>query len=155
MSYLEQLFITRSHRYFALTLSAFGLAGLCCGYLWLGEERQQYHHLQQHHVHLRQQLATMQQTVSRIPAFVEPTVAFVAPLFSVVETLRQSRGQLLHWQPDARQARLELSIAWERVPALFTHIAHYRGLTLNAFQIKAASEAMAIVLVLEFSYETL
>lgn len=155
MSYLEQLFITRSHRYFVLTLFVFGLVGLLCGYLWLDGERQQYRYLQQHHAQLRQQLVTMQQTVSQLPAFAASTVAFAAPLFSVVETLRQSRGQLLHWQPNVRQARLELSVAWERVPSLFAHIAKYRGLTLSAFHIKAAAEAMAVVLVLEFSYENL
>lgn len=155
MSYLEQLFITRSQRYFALTLSMFGLAGLLCGYLWLGDERKQYRYLQHYHAQLRQQLVVMQQKAAVVPATIIPEIAVVAPIFSLVETLRQSRGQLIHWQPDEQQARLELSIAWERMPYLFHHLAHYRGLTLSAFHITAGSGAMAVVLSLEFSYEAL
>ena len=155
LPYLEQLFITRSHRYFVFILSVFGLAGLVCGYLWLGDERQQYRYLQQHDARLRQQLVIMREKISLIPATVIPALPIAAPIFSMTETLRQSRGGLIHWQPDKQHARLELSVAWERVPCLFTHIANYRGLILTSFSMTAASDAMAVILALEFSYENL
>lgn len=155
LPYLEQLFITRGDRYFALVLTAFVLIALFCGYLWLGGERQQSHSLQQYHAQLRQQLAIMQEKINSSPIPVLPPGPALAPIFSVVETLRKSRGQLIHWQPDARQARLELSIAWEQVPSLFGHIAHYRKLNLTSFHITAVPESMAVILVLEFSYENL
>jgi len=97
----------------------------------------------------------MQQTVQTASTTVTPTVDFTAPVFSVVETLRQSRGRLIHWQPGERQARLELSIGWERVPALFRHMARYHGLNLASFHITAATDVRAVVLALEFSYENL
>ena len=158
LAYLEQLFITRSYRYFALTLTVFVLVLLFCGCLWSGNERQEYHAILQQHAQLRQQLAIMQEKDNSQPVTVvpkAPLVAPVVPIFSVVEILRQSHGRLIHWQPDALHARLELSLAWENVPFFFEQIANYRGLNLASFHITAVPDSMAVILVLEFSYENL
>jgi len=153
LSHLERLFTHSSHRYFVISLAVLLLAGLFGGYLLLADYQQQSRYARLRNIQFEQHIVTLNQKVSALPTAVISTPATASPVFSVIETLRKSGGRLVHWQPDEPQAMLELSLAWDKVPELFQHIAYYQSVNLTSFKISGATDPMIVSLTLGFSYE--
>lgn len=154
MSYLERLFTTRSRRrYFVIALSALALAGLFFGDFLQGDNQQQFRYLQLRNAQLQQTIGALNQKVSALPVKETRVVATIPPVFSMIETLRKSGGRLIRWQPGEPLARLELFLAWNKVPYFFQHISNYQDVNLTSFQIHGVSDPTIVVLKVEFSHE--
>lgn len=153
MPHLEQLLTHSSRRYFLMTLSGLLLVGMCGGYLLQSDYKQQYRYTQQRNRQLEQHIVTLQQKVNTLPATEIFTPVTIAPVFSVIETLRKSGGQLIHWQPGEPLARLELLLGWENVPSVFRHLSYYQGINLTSFTVETTKAPVMVMLTLEFSYE--
>lgn len=154
MSYLERLFTTRSRRrYFVIALSALALAGLFCGDFLQGDNQQQFRYLQLRNAQLQQTIGALNQKVSALPVKETRVVATIPPVFSMIETLRKSGGRLIRWQPGEPLARLELFLAWNKVPCFFQYISNYQDVNLTSFQIHGVSDPTIVALTVEFSHE--
>jgi len=69
--------------------------------------------------------------------------------FSAVEFVHQGGGDLEKWQPEGKNAALEMLLPWEKLPSLFTRLSGYRDVALQDFAVEPKGERLRLAMTLD------